>query len=244
MRLQRISLHATYAQQLVAGTGSTGPELAARCVAYIYAMTAGLCAAAVSYLASYTHAATAVFAFHAALAAAAANWPAAAEKPAPRWVRWARAWAHRAKELVAFGGESLEWRQKNAASRIQGMYRGARSRKEMGRLRAATLRVQSGFREESFRRRVVPQTCMGRLYASTAGALLAQVERMQAALTRLGARVHATLMRCSPLQWLMFSLGWYVALGLQMTMASSASLEFHKVRGWRRAHDVPHDVAQ
>ena len=79
---RRIALQAAYAQQLVAGSGGSGPDLTARCIAYLYAFTAGIVCGFAGYAAEYGSAATTVLTLQMMLAVAASVWPAPPAKRA------------------------------------------------------------------------------------------------------------------------------------------------------------------
>ena len=222
-RLRRVTLQAIYAQQCVAGGNSTGPDLSARCVAYLYAMVAGVLGACVGYFAGYQGVTTGVLVVHGMTAVAAAMWPPPAKPPGSRWMRQAGAWANRARaRLVA--GQSIHWHRRTAAAQIQAAARARAARTQYKSLKASAIRVQAGFRGYLCRRGNGESAGCAQL-VFVLWWPVRQCQSVGAAGFQLATRLGACLLTIGLLAWLIDSLGWVAAVGIQLAMASNAAVE-------------------
>lgn len=228
--LHQINLRARYAQQCIAGSQSTGPDMSARCMAYLCALLAGLACALLSHLAHFGSVTSAVFILQSMVAAAAAMWP-PPPKPLPSlWMRQAAAWAERARQRLV-RGERLYWREQAAATQIQALARGSLATRDYKKLKASAVRVQASFQSaRRVRRRpsATPLSPLDHLLVIASwpiSQLRHASECVAGTALQLSEWVFRHLLALSVLAMFVNSLGWMMAVGIQLTMATQAAHE-------------------
>ena len=225
--LRRIAFRAAYAQQLVAGGGGSGPDLTARCVAYLYALAAGIACGFLGNMAGFTQAATLALTVQTMLAVAASLWPASLAKPPKPWERMARAWLTRAQQRLLQGGDRIAYERRSSAERIQAIYRG-HSCRWRNRWSSGFSTWQASGKTKAVRVQAA-RTLAGHI-KHMAGIPMALLSRLEAWWSTMlnGIRDLCLLSCCGVLLRVAAQhIGFYVAMGLQLAMASNAAREMY-----------------